>query len=168
MVTESDGRTWVTREPAICYFHAKQWFNVIGMLREDGIYYYCNISSPFALDDEAIKYIDYDLDVKVFPDMTYHILDEDEYADHKKAMNLVYIAVIWRKDLDLSLMQNWSIIVLLFLTIAIFTAAGFQYKKSQLFLHVCILLSSVLVANTYQKYVLSESSGIKNVTKSCR
>ncbi|AAU22469.1 YfhO family protein [Bacillus licheniformis] len=79
---------------------------------------------------------------------------------------LVYIAVIWRKDLDLSLMQNWSIIVLLFLTIAIFTAAGFQYKKSQLFLHVCILLSSVLVANTYQKYVLSESSGIKNVTKS--
>lgn len=33
-------------------------------------------------------------------------------------------------------------------------------------MHVCILLSSVLVANTYQKYVLSESSGIKNVTKS--
>ena len=54
---------------------------------------------------------------------------------------LVYIAVIWRKDLDLSLMQNWSIIVLLFLTIAIFTAAGFQYKKSQLFarLHFIIV-----------------------------
>ncbi|MEJ9314824.1 DUF402 domain-containing protein, partial [Priestia megaterium] len=63
VVTESDGRTWVTREPAICYFHAQQWFNVIGMIREDGIYYYCNISSPFIYDDnEALKYIDYDLD----------------------------------------------------------------------------------------------------------
>ncbi len=39
VVTESDGRTWVTREPAICYFHAQQWFNVIGMIREDGIDY---------------------------------------------------------------------------------------------------------------------------------
>ena len=34
VVTESDGRTWITREPAICYFHANYWFNVIGMLRK--------------------------------------------------------------------------------------------------------------------------------------
>jgi uncharacterized protein len=87
VVTESDGRTWITREPAICYFHTKYWFNVIGMIREDGIYYYCNISSPFAWDDEALKYIDYDLDVKIFPDMTYNILDEDEYEYHRKKMN---------------------------------------------------------------------------------
>jgi protein associated with RNAse G/E len=57
------------------------------MIREDGIYYYCNISSPFAWDDEALKYIDYDLDVKIFPDMTYIILDEDEYEYHRKKMN---------------------------------------------------------------------------------
>ena len=88
VVTESDGRTWVTREPAICYFHAQQWFNVIGMIREDGIYYYCNISSPFIYDDnEALKYIDYDLDIKVYPDMTYTLLDEDEYEKHRKEMN---------------------------------------------------------------------------------
>lgn len=46
VVTESDGRTWITREPAICYFHANYWFNVIGMLREEGVYYYCNLGSP--------------------------------------------------------------------------------------------------------------------------
>ncbi|GFZ90435.1 UPF0374 protein [Compostibacillus humi] len=86
-VTESDGRTWITREPAICYFHSKYWFNIIGMLRNDGIYYYCNISSPFVYDSEALKYIDYDLDVKVYPDMTYEILDIDEYNEHKKVMN---------------------------------------------------------------------------------
>lgn len=86
MVTESDGRTWITREPAICYYHSQFWFNVLGMLREDGIHYYCNLSSPFVFDDEALKYIDYDLDIKVFPDMTYVLLDEDEYEEHRKLM----------------------------------------------------------------------------------
>lgn len=87
LVTESDGRTWLTREPSICYFHAKHWFNIICMLREDGVYYYVNMSSPFIYENGSLKYIDYDLDVKVFPDMSYIILDEDEYALHKKQMN---------------------------------------------------------------------------------
>lgn len=87
LVTESDGRTWVTREPAICYFDMDYWFNVIGMIREDGVYYYCNVSSPFVFEDGAIKYIDYDLDIKVFPDMTYVLLDEDEYENHRQEMN---------------------------------------------------------------------------------
>jgi uncharacterized protein len=86
-VIESDGRSWITREPAICYFHAKYWFNIIGMIRNDGIYYYCNISSPFVYDEEGLKYIDYDLDVKVYPDMTYDLLDEDEYEVHRRLMN---------------------------------------------------------------------------------
>lgn len=86
-VTEHDGRTWITREPAICYFHAEHWFNVIGMLREDGIHYYCNLSSPFLYENKSLKYIDYDLDIKVFPDMTYELLDEDEYEEHKLQMN---------------------------------------------------------------------------------
>ncbi len=85
-VTESDGRTWITREPAICYFHSKYWFNIIGMLRSHGVYYYCNLSSPFVYDGEALKYIDYDLDIKVFPDMTYVLLDEDEYEEHRRQM----------------------------------------------------------------------------------
>lgn len=87
LVTESDGRTWLTREPSICYFHAEHWFNIICMLREDGVYYYCNMSSPYVFDNNAIKYIDYDLDVKVFPDMSYTLLDEDEYEQHKKEMS---------------------------------------------------------------------------------
>ncbi|CAM4232260.1 nucleoside tri-diphosphate phosphatase [Lederbergia lenta] len=86
LVTESDGRTWITREPAICYFHTDLWFNIISMIREDGIYYYCNLGSPYVYDQGAIKYIDYDLDIKVFPDMTYSLLDEDEYEFHRMQM----------------------------------------------------------------------------------
>ena len=36
------------------------------MIRDNGVSYYCNLASPFHIDQEALKYIDYDLDVKVF------------------------------------------------------------------------------------------------------
>ena len=105
LVTEADGRTWLTREPSICYFHAEHWFNIICMLREDGVYYYVNMSSPFVYDHHSLKYIDYDLDVKVFPDMSYLILDEDEYADHKEKMNYPeVIDQILKRNLDKLLM----------------------------------------------------------------
>lgn len=106
VVQESDGRTWITREPAICYFHAKHWFNVIGMLRDDGIHYYCNISSPFVFEDNSIKYIDYDLDLKVYPDMTYSLLDEDEYEQHRNEMKYpgVLDRILYNNISDL---QRW-------------------------------------------------------------
>ncbi|RLK63094.1 DUF402 domain-containing protein [Atopobacter sp. AH10] len=87
LVTESDGRRWVTREPAILYFHDKYWFNVVAMLRSKGVSYYCNLASPFVIDQEALKYIDYDLDVKVFPDGEKRLLDIDEYRSHRRKMN---------------------------------------------------------------------------------
>ena len=66
------------------------------MLRNNAIYYYCNLSSPYVKDSEGIKYIDYDLDVKVFPSGDKIILDRDEfefnqvdYAYPKKLINIV-------------------------------------------------------------------------------
>lgn len=87
IVTEADGRKWRTKEPAITYFSMKEWFNIICMLRRDGIHYYCNLGSPATWDEEALKYIDYDLDIKVLPDKSYKLLDEDEYSLHKVKMN---------------------------------------------------------------------------------
>lgn len=78
-VIDGDGRKWKTREPAVCYFFKKKWFNAICMIRNDKIYYYCNLSSPYVIDNEGLKYIDYDLDIKVFPDGEVIELDRDEY-----------------------------------------------------------------------------------------
>ncbi len=86
-VIEGNGRFWHTKEPSVTWFFKHRWFNVIGILRQKGIFYYCNIASPYVLDEEALKYIDYDLDIKVFPDYTYRILDRNEYTAHKKKMN---------------------------------------------------------------------------------
>ena len=82
LVTEDDGRRWVTREPALVYFHKHYWFNIVTMIRDNGISYYCNLASPAVLDREALKYIDYDLDVKVFPNGERRLLDVDEYEAH--------------------------------------------------------------------------------------
>lgn len=86
-VVESDRRRWITKEPAICFYYKKKWFNIISMIRKSGIYYYCNIATPSIYDGEAIKNVDYDLDVKVFPDGTYVILDENEFEYHAQKMN---------------------------------------------------------------------------------
>ena len=86
-VTESNGRHWVTKEPAICFFYPNRWFNIFSMIRKGGIYYYCNLASPSIFDGEAIKNIDYDLDVKVYPDGSWEVLDKDEYLDHSKKMD---------------------------------------------------------------------------------
>ena len=45
-MTESDGRMWHTREPAIWYMPKHKWYNVICMIRKTGVYYYSNIASP--------------------------------------------------------------------------------------------------------------------------
>lgn len=86
-VTESDGRSWRTKEPAVLYFFFNKWYNIIGQYKKDGIYYYCNIASPFIIEDETIKYIDYDLDLRVFPDGSFKVLDRGEYKYHKNLMN---------------------------------------------------------------------------------
>ena len=86
-VTESDGRVWKTKEPAVLFFYYNDWYNIIRQYKKDGIYYYCNIASPFIIEEGAIKYIDYDLDLRVFPDGSFKVLDRGEYKYHKKLMN---------------------------------------------------------------------------------
>ncbi len=86
-VIDGDGRRWHTKEPAVCYFFKNYWFNIVCMLRGRSIYYYCNLSSPFVQDAEGIKYIDYDLDVKVFPTGDKVILDRDEFEFNQTDYN---------------------------------------------------------------------------------
>lgn len=85
-ITESDGRSYETNEPAILIFYKKDWFNVIAQLKKQGLFYYCNIASPFVIENKIIKYIDYDLDLRVFPDGGFRILDQNEYKYHKRIM----------------------------------------------------------------------------------
>jgi hypothetical protein len=86
-VIESNGRFWHTREPSVTWFYKKHWFNIIGIIKKNSIHFYCNIASPYLCDEEGLKYIDYDLDIKVIEDFTYNILDRNEYNKHKDKMD---------------------------------------------------------------------------------
>ena len=100
-VTKAEGVSWKTKEPAIIYFFKNKWYNIIAQLKNDGIYYYCNIASPFIIEEDTIKYIDYDLDLRVFPSGQYKILDRLEYNYHKKIMN-------YSSDLDNIIVNSLS------------------------------------------------------------
>ena len=104
LVIESDGRRWRTREPALVYFHDKYWFNIVSMIRQKGISYYCNLASPTMIDEEGAKYIDYDLDIKIFPDGEKRLLDTDEYEIHGRRWN-------YPEEIDQILTQNVKILV---------------------------------------------------------
>ena len=86
-VIDSDGKVWKTKEPAIMFFFRDRWINIIGQLKDYGIYFYCNIATPVLIDNKVIKYIDYDLDLRVFPNGSFKILDRMEYKYHKKQMH---------------------------------------------------------------------------------
>ena len=92
-VIEEDGRIWRTKEPAIMYFSKNDWYNIIGQIKPNGIFYYCNIASPFVIEEGVIKYIDYDLDLRVFPNGSFKVLDRGEYRYNKKRMH-------YSKDID--------------------------------------------------------------------
>lgn len=104
LVIESDGRRWRTREPALVYFHEEFWFNIVTMIRQKGVSYYCNLASPFLIDEEGAKYIDYDLDVKIFPDGEKRLLDVDEYEIHGIKYN-------YPKEIDSILNENVKTLV---------------------------------------------------------
>ena len=85
-LTENDGRSHRTKETAILFFYKNEWFNILAQLKKYGLFYYCNIASPFILDGKIIKYIDYDLDLRIFPDGSFKVLDKNEYKYHKAIM----------------------------------------------------------------------------------
>ncbi len=84
-IQESDGKIWVSRVPAVSFFIPGQWFNVVALLEEGGIRYYCNIASPPYLQGNVLTYIDYDLDVIRTVDGGRFVVDQDEYEMHKAA-----------------------------------------------------------------------------------
>lgn len=85
-ITESDGRSHKTKETAIIFLYKHRWFHVTAQFKNTGLYYKVDMASPFLIDGNILKYIDYDLDLKVFPDGEYRVLDRNEYKFHKKIM----------------------------------------------------------------------------------
>lgn len=69
------------------YYWLDRWYNVFrfgdstGKLKN----FYCNVNQPPSFDGHVLSYIDLDIDVLVAPDLTYKILDLDDFEANARA-----------------------------------------------------------------------------------
>ena len=81
-VVESNNHVWHTKDLGVFILSKKNWFNTIATIQDNGIKFYINIASPSIIENGFIKFIDYDLDLKVFPDGFTKVLDVNEFKAH--------------------------------------------------------------------------------------
>ena len=69
------------------YYWLDRWYNVFRFSDRDGKLqnYYCNVNQPPSFDGHVLSYIDLDIDVLVAPDLTYKILDLDDFEANARA-----------------------------------------------------------------------------------
>ncbi len=66
------------------YYWLDRWYNVFRFLTPQGELrnYYCNVNVPPAFDGRILSYVDLDIDILVEPDLSYKVLDEDEFEEN--------------------------------------------------------------------------------------
>ena len=66
------------------YYWLDRWYNVFRFLKGDGStrLFYCNVNTPPKFENEVLTYIDLDIDILVQPDLSYQVLDLEEFAEN--------------------------------------------------------------------------------------
>jgi protein associated with RNAse G/E len=82
-IREADGKEWMSKVPGVTFFLPQAWYNIVALLESGGVRYYCNVASPFTYYEQIVTYIDYDLDVIRLPNGSIHVVDEEEYQQHR-------------------------------------------------------------------------------------
>jgi protein associated with RNAse G/E len=69
---------------SIEYYWLDRWYNIFRFIQPTGELrnFYCNVNVPPILEGNILSYIDLDMDILVAPDLSYTILDEDEFSDN--------------------------------------------------------------------------------------
>jgi protein associated with RNAse G/E len=68
------------------YYWLDRWYNVFRFSDSTGKLksFYCNVNTPPQFDGKVLSYIDLDIDVLVEPDLTYKILDIEDFEQNAK------------------------------------------------------------------------------------
>ena len=68
------------------YYWLDRWYNVFRFSDSDLKLknYYCNVNQPPSFDGRVLSYIDLDMDVFVAPDLTYKILDVEDFEENAR------------------------------------------------------------------------------------
>jgi len=68
------------------YYWLDRWYNVFRFSDKQRKLksFYCNVNQPPSFDGRVLSYIDLDIDVLVAPDLTYKILDVEDFEENAK------------------------------------------------------------------------------------
>ncbi len=68
------------------FYWLNRWYNVFRFHEPDGNLrnFYCNINLPFKFAGNILDYVDLDIDILVWKDFSYQILDSDEFLENAK------------------------------------------------------------------------------------
>jgi protein associated with RNAse G/E len=68
------------------YYWLDRWYNIFRFLNEDDStrLWYCNVNAPPTVDGDVLSYVDLDIDVLVQPDLSYQVLDLDEFETNAR------------------------------------------------------------------------------------
>ena len=71
------------------YYWLDRWYNVFRFHEPDGAFrnFYCNINMPPVFENGVLDYVDLDLDVLIWPDLRYEILDRDDFERNSVKYN---------------------------------------------------------------------------------
>ena len=66
------------------YYWLDRWYNIFRFLDDKGQtrLFYCNVNMPPAYADSTLSYVDLDIDILAQPDLSYQVLDQDEFEKH--------------------------------------------------------------------------------------
>jgi len=66
------------------YYWLDRWYNVFRFHEPEGDLrnYYCNVNMPPVFENGVLDYVDLDLDVLIWPDFSYQILDREDYSEN--------------------------------------------------------------------------------------
>jgi uncharacterized protein len=65
-------------------YYTNRWYNIFEIHDRDDDRlkaWYCNVTTPAEIEPGRISYVDLALDLLVYPDGSYLVLDEDEFAE---------------------------------------------------------------------------------------
>lgn len=103
------GRGTISRE----FYWTNRWYSIFRFYEPNGNLrnFYCNINLPPKFEDNVLDYIDLDIDLLVWKDFSYQILDMDEFEQNAK--RFLYSEELRRKALSsldelISLVENKS------------------------------------------------------------
>lgn len=63
------------------YYWLDRWYSIFRFHEPSGSFrnFYCNLNMPPSFSDGVLDYVDLDIDVVVWPDLSYKVLDRDDY-----------------------------------------------------------------------------------------